>query len=215
MGFVAGHRHRQPAHPLGVLDFHVAVAEGQQPSAGNGVFAQNAFDDHFLGEALVVVAGAVDPRAEVPRDVQQLGLGLDERLVGAAGQVERTAPRGKLLQQPPAAVHEQLVGRDPPVLSPSMRSRDPQVQSPQIFVLVPQRLARLAAPLADPLGELDHLVDRLLAVKPHDVVEGQAVQIGVLSPRSGAASPRTSAPSPRASLGGSATRCRRNRTAHG
>ena len=40
-------------------------------------------------------------------------------------------------------------------------------------MLVPERLARLAAALADPVGELDHLVDGLLAVEPHDVVEGQ------------------------------------------
>ena len=37
----------------------------------------------------------------------------------------------------------------------------------------------LAAALADPLGELDHLVDGLLAVEPHDVVEGQLAAVGL------------------------------------
>ncbi len=48
-------------------------------------------------------------------------------------------------------------------------------------MLVPERLARLAAALADPLGELDHLVDGLLAVEPHDVLERQlpAVCLGL------------------------------------
>ena len=45
------------------------------------------------------------------------------------------------------------------------------VKAAQVLVLVPERLARLAAALADALGELDHLIDRLLAVESHDVVE--------------------------------------------
>ncbi len=39
--------------------------------------------------------------------------------------------------------------------------------------------SRLAAALADPLGELDHLVDRLLAVEPHDVVEHHPPDVGL------------------------------------
>ncbi len=53
------------------------------------------------------------------------------------------------------------------------------VQPSQILVLVPERLVRLAAALADPLGKLDHLVDRLLTVEPHDVVEDHLAE-GVL-----------------------------------
>ena len=44
-------------------------------------------------------------------------------------------------------------------------------------MLVPERLARLAAALANPLGELDHLIDRLLAVEPHDVVEDHLLDL--------------------------------------
>ena len=46
-------------------------------------------------------------------------------------------------------------------------------------MLVPERLAGLAAALADAVGELDHLVDGLLAVEPHDVLERQAAAVVV------------------------------------
>ena len=49
-------------------------------------------------------------------------------------------------------------------------------------MLVPERLARRAAALADPLGQLDHLEDGLLAVQPHDVVVGQAARSASVSP---------------------------------
>ena len=37
-------------------------------------------------------------------------------------------------------------------------------------MLVPKRIAGLAAALSDSLDQLDHLVDSLFAVEPHDVV---------------------------------------------
>ena len=62
-------------------------------------------------------------------------------------------------------------GGDRAAGEPGGAAADVLFQPAQVFVLVPERLVRLAAALADPLGELDHLVDRLLAVEPHDVVE--------------------------------------------
>ena len=56
---------------------------------------------------------------------------------------------------------------------------DPLVEAAEVLVLVPQRLPRVAAALGDPLGQLNHLEDRLLAVQPHDVVVGQPPEIGV------------------------------------
>ena len=55
------------------------------------VLADDPLDDHLLGERLVIVLGAVDPVPEVRGQAQQLGLLLDEDLVGAAGQVDRQA----------------------------------------------------------------------------------------------------------------------------
>ena len=69
-----------------------------------------------------------------------------------------------------------------------MRSRMRCVQPAQVFVLVPERLAGLAAALADALGQLDHLVDRLLAVEPHDVVERQPAHVGPRSRPAGGGS---------------------------
>src|ERR1043165_9715 len=50
---------------------------------------------------------------------------------------------------------------------------DALVQTAKVFVLVPERVARLAAAFLDALGQLDHLIDGLLAVEPHDVVEAE------------------------------------------
>src|SRR5947208_11710292 len=43
VGFVTGDRHGQPARFFRILNFNVAVPEGQQLPAGNSVFAKNAF----------------------------------------------------------------------------------------------------------------------------------------------------------------------------
>src|SRR5439155_15467226 len=44
------------------------------------------------------------------------------------------------------------------------------VQPPQILVFIPERFAHFSTALVDSLGELDHLVNGLLAVLTHDVV---------------------------------------------
>ena len=46
-------------------------------------------------------------------------------------------------------------------------------------MLVGQRLAGLAAALADSIGELNHLIDRLLAVQLHDVVDHEPPKVVV------------------------------------
>ena len=145
---VAGHGDGQSAHALGVLDFHVTVAEGQQPLARDRVVAEDAIDDHLLGEVLIVVQRPVDPRTEVAGHVEQFGLGLDARLVGAAGQVEREPAGGKLLQELPAAMDQQFVGPDPAAPQPLDPVADPLVEAAEVLVLVPQRLPRAAAALA-------------------------------------------------------------------
>ena len=45
------------------------------------------------------------------------------------------------------------------------------VEPPQVFLFIPQRIARLAAAFFYALGKLNHLIDRLFAVEPHDIVE--------------------------------------------
>src|ERR1043166_9407923 len=45
------------------------------------------------------------------------------------------------------------------------------VQAPEVFRLVPERVFGFAATLANALGQLNHLVNGLFAIQPHDVVE--------------------------------------------
>src|SRR5438105_14635560 len=40
----------------------------------------------------------------------------------------------------------------------------------KVLMLVPERLARRSAAFSNPFRELDHLVNRLLAIEPHDVL---------------------------------------------
>ena len=105
---------------------------------------------------------------------------LHEELVGAAGQVERQAAS---FAGSPASDRAPWTSKSSAGDRPLPQAVDPvvdaNVQPAEVFVLVPERLLRLAAALADALGELDHLVDRLLAVEPHDVLEGQLPAIGL------------------------------------
>src|SRR5512133_1047602 len=50
---------------------------------------------------------------------------------------------------------------------------DSRIKAAQIFTFIPERFTWRAASLLDPVRELDHLVDRLLAVQPHDVVKAK------------------------------------------
>ncbi len=106
------------------------------------------------------------------------GLFFDEDLVGSAGQVDRQAAVPEILQQPTGPMDEQVVGLDCLLPQPVEPILDPQVEPTEVFVLVPERFPGLAAPLANSLGELDHLVDGLLAVEVHDVLEGHPGALG-------------------------------------
>ena len=110
---------------------------------------------------------------EIWRQPQQLGFLLDEGLVGAAGQVERQAAPLRFSSRAPGPKDEQIVRRDRARAQPVEAVLDPLVEPAEVFVLVPERFRGLAAPLADALGQLDHLVDGLLAVETHDVVEAK------------------------------------------
>jgi len=104
---------------------------------------------------------------------------LDKELVGSAGQVDRQSALFEVLQQATSPMDEQVVGLDRSLPQPANAVLDPEVEPAEVFVLVPERFPGLAAPLADPRGELHHLVDGLLAVQTHDVLEGEAAAIGL------------------------------------
>ena len=134
---VAGHGHRQAANLLGVFDLDVAVAEGEQVTAGDAVSLQNPIDDHLLGELLVVVQGAVDVTVEIAGDVEKAGLALDGGDVGAAGEINRQTEAAQVLEQRAGAVDEQGIGFGGSAGEGSRAGADVRFQPPQVFVLVP------------------------------------------------------------------------------
>ena len=138
--------------------------------AADRVLAQNPFDHHFLGKLLVVILGAVNMLAEKLRQPEQPGLLLHEHFVRAAGQINGETALAQVLEELARTVHEPFHRFHCP-RPQAIGSRPNQcIESMKIFVLVPERFARLAAPFLDTIGQLDHLVDSLLAVKAHDVV---------------------------------------------
>ena len=74
---------------------------------------------------------------------------------------------------------QQLVGPDLAAAQSREPVADPLVEPAEVLVFVPQRLLRAAAALGNPLRQLDHLEDCLLAVQSHDVVVGQPADIGL------------------------------------
>src|SRR5438132_13117188 len=64
---VAGHSHGHAAGALDLLDLHKAIPKGKQLLAAQAVLAEDALDDHFLGEVLIVVERSVNVLAKVSR----------------------------------------------------------------------------------------------------------------------------------------------------
>src|SRR5688572_20826907 len=57
--------------------------------------------------------------------------------------------------------------------------RDAFVEPSKVFRLVPKRITRFTAAFLYPIGKLDHLVDRLLAIEAHDVVDHELTSVVV------------------------------------
>ena len=96
--------------------------------------------------------------------------------ISAAGEVEGETEASEVLEQGSDAVDEALIGRDCSAGERGGAGADVRFEAAEVFVLKGQGLIRLAAALADAVGELDHLVDRLLAVQAHDVVEDESAE---------------------------------------
>jgi len=137
------------------------------------IFGQDAFDDHFLGELLVIIERAVNMAAEERSEIEQLRFLFDKDFVRATGQVHREGAFAKILEQKAGAVHQQIVRGMRTSAEAFQAMTDAFVEAAQVFVLVPKRLARSAAALLDPVRQLDHLVNGLFAVQAHDVVVTQ------------------------------------------
>src|SRR5205814_769040 len=108
--------------------------------AADLVLAQDALNHQLLGKALVVVHGAVDVVPEVAGEIEQLGLLLDERFVGAAGQVKGQATALESPQEPARVVDEKLLARQRPVPQTFDAATDAGVETAQILVFVPKRI---------------------------------------------------------------------------
>ena len=147
--------------------------------ARNLVLAQDALDDHFLGEVLVVILRAVNVPAKIGGQAEQLRLGFHELFIRAAGQVNGQAALLEPLQQGARAEDGQIVRAQFAVPQSVGAVADALIEPAKVFVFVPQRLARGAAAFGDAFGQLHHLVDRLLAIQAHDVVEADLAAGGL------------------------------------
>ena len=99
---------------------------------------------------------------------------LHEFLVGAAGKVEPQPAPSQIIEKFQRAVNQKSLARRFATANRLDPRSNAPIETAQIFLLIPQRVLGSAASLANPLGKLDHLINRLLAVEPHDVVDGLA-----------------------------------------
>lgn len=162
----------QTADLLGVFNLDVAVAEREQVAAVDFFLKDHAVDHHLFGEGPIIVLGAVDSRAEILGDIEEVGFSFDGVLVGSAGEMEAHASPGQMFEEGAGGVDEQGFGIDRFSGQAGNSFEVAFVEAAEIFAFIPERLARFAAPFAHALGQLNHLIDRLLAVQPHDVFEG-------------------------------------------
>jgi len=124
---------------------------------------QNPFDDHLFGKIPVIIQRPVDPTVKVAGHAQSPGLINHVRLIGAAGQVAGHPLRPQFFQDILRAGHHQRRWDQPAFFQISHPRFDPGPQPVQVIALVCQRLQRPAAPALHFFGQLDHLVDGLLA----------------------------------------------------
>src|SRR4051812_39411167 len=104
--FIAGDGDSQATDLFGVLDFDVTIAEGEELIAGDLVFTKNSVDNHFFGKGFVIVLSAVNVGTEKLGETEQLGFALDERFVGAAGEIKAHAAASQGFKQGARAEHE-------------------------------------------------------------------------------------------------------------
>ena len=97
------------------------------------------------------------------------GNGLDGGLIGPAGQVKTKATANEVLKEGSGAVNEPLVGGDRALSQPLLATGNANFEATEVFVLISERFAGFAPSLADPVGQLDHLINCLLPVEPHAV----------------------------------------------
>ena len=176
-GLIGGHPHGDAAHLLDLFDLHVAIAEGQDVTAAHSGQSQNLLHQQALGKGFRVIQRAVDAAIEVARDVQQAGLFLHVRLVGAAGQVQLESAGLQGFQQGAGAGHQVLVGRAVAAAEFAQATGDHRVQAVQVPALVDQGIQRRAAAALHLFRQRDHLVDGLPAGEAPDEIFDHRAQL--------------------------------------
>ena len=177
---IAGDGHRDAADFFHFLDLDVTVAEAEQFFPVQVVVLDDFFDDHLLGEALVIVEARVDMFAEERRQSEQGRFVSNEGDIGAAGEIEVQAAFLQASKKRVAAGDGPMVGANlagGEAVEPALNALHEAVVK---FVLVRQRFERLAAALGHFLSKLDHLIDRLLAIVLHDEIFDMSRQRRIL-----------------------------------
>ena len=70
-------------------------------------------------------------------------------------------------------------------LKPLNAFGDSFIKPSQVFMFIPERFLGRTAPLADAVCQLDHLVDGLLPIQAHDVIQTNAFPFGLRLARKG------------------------------
>src|SRR5262245_59791219 len=115
LDLIASHRDRHTAGALHLLDLYKTVAEAQEFLAVQLLLAQDALDNHLLGEVPIIVERSIDVLPEVRSQTEQLGLAAHKGNVGPAGEVEPQAAAAQVLEESVAAWHRPLLGLGLPV----------------------------------------------------------------------------------------------------
>ena len=173
------------------------------------------FDDHGLGEAAIIVERAVDVLAEElgpapARPPRRARISGPCPRPGTASARDRASCSSK--RREPGTVISS--GATRPSAGPSIRRRPAAHSRSWYWCLYSSGSRGVAAARFDLVGQLHHLIDRLLAVEPHDEFFDVLVQLlaRFVACRSRPARRPSWGSSPPASCGGSATACRRSRT---
>ena len=119
----------------------------------------------------------MDMLAEVLGKAQQLGLLPDVDFVRAAGEVELESAALKIFEQTMGFINDKMLLVQPAGSNALNARSDAFIQAAQIFLFVPKWVFGLATALPDALGQLNHLINGLFAVQPHDVVKHELANL--------------------------------------
>lgn len=160
-----------------VLDLNVPVAKAEKLVAFALGGCNHPLNENLLGKALVVVESAVDAAIEKRRDTEQPRFLSHVDFVRSARQVHLESALPQTLEQAARSGHVILLRGNAFFAQFSQPVGDFVIETRQIHVFIFERIQRIATASPDLVGELNHLVHRLLPRKPPDEVFHDGAQV--------------------------------------